>query len=195
MHYLPDTNDEESLQERYWPDSFKQTIREVVRASISDKLRETDLASIYSRHYTGQFIDLAAFMDSLLNAIVIGAENGADEGFELVYNAFIRETVLPETYRRVRSVWPFRISARDRRKIHRAIVNDYFMDDGFNYAYRDGYRQQFRLFSNFIDAVAGLLVDSMENGVNITLERHYIAFLRGLPLPVMRRNPRRLKTW
>lgn len=195
MHYLPDTNDEESLQERYWPDSFKKTIREVIRSSISARLKDSDLENIYRRNYTMLFNDVPKLRESILNAVVIGAENGADEGFERVYNAFINETPLPEIFRRVRPVWPFRISTRDRRKIHRAIVVDYLMDDGFNYAFRDGYRDQFVLFSSFIDAVAKVLVDSMENGINITLEQLYIAFLRGLPIPVIRRNPRRLKTW
>ena len=195
MHYLPDTNDEESLQERYWPDSFKQAIRGVVKTSLEKRLKIADLDNVFQRYYTAQFRDAAEFREGLINAAVIGAENGADDGFELVYSAFLKETPLPASYLRARPVWPFRISARDRRRVRKAIAADYLIDDGFNYAYRDGYRKQFSLFSSFINAVADLLVDSLENGVNVTLERHYAAFLHGLSLPVMRRNPRRLKTW
>jgi hypothetical protein len=195
MHYLPDTNDEESLQERYWPDSYKQVIREVVRGTVEARLNNSDIERIYQRYYKHSFKDLEAFRLNLVNAAVIGAENGADEGFELVYSAFLKETALPEAYPRTAAIWPFRISLKDRRRLHRAIVADYFIDDGFNYAYRDGYKKQFSLFSSFINAVADLLAASTIEGVNITLERHYEAFFHGFPLPVMRRNPRRLKTW
>ena len=195
MHYLPDTNDEESLQERYWPDSFKQVIREVVREGLDSRLKDSDLKRIYARYYADSYPDLEAFRLNLVNAAVIGAENGSDDGFELVYDAFLKESPLPEAYPRTVAIWPFRISLKDRRKIRKAIVNDYFVDDGFNYAYGDGYRKQFGQFSAFICAVADLLVASIINSVNSTLEQHYAAFFHGLPLPVMRRNPRRLKTW
>jgi len=195
MHYLPDTNDEESLQERYWPDSYKQVIREVVGGTAATRFKSSSLKSVYQCYYKDSFKDLEAFRMNLVNAAVIGAENGADEGFELVYSAFLKETSLPEVYPRTGTIWPFRISVKDRRRIHKAIVEDYLADDGFNYAYRDGYMKQFSLFSGFINAVAGLLVASAVEGINITLERHYEAFFHGFPLPVMRRNPKRLKTW
>jgi len=195
MHFLPDTDDQDSLQERYWPDSFKKVIREVVYGNLEARFRDSNLKHVYERHYGNAYTDVEAFRRNLINAAVIGAENGADDGFEMVYSAFLRESALPEVYSRTGITWPFRISQKDRRRVHKAIVNDYFIDDGFNYAYRDGYRKQFSLFSDFITAVADLLIVSIINGVNTTLEKHYAAFFHGLPLPVMRRNPKRLKTW
>ena len=195
MHYLPDTNDEESLQERYWPDSFKQVVSEVVRKSLDDQFKDSDFAHVFLLHYAKAYADIKAFRMNLANAVVIGAEKGADDGFEMVYAAFIKETALPQAYYRAGRIWPFRISQKDRKKIHKAIFSDYFIDDGFNYAYRDGYKKHFSLFSDFIHAVAELLVLCIINGVNSTLERHYAAFFHGLPLPIMRRNPKRLKTW
>jgi hypothetical protein len=195
MHFLPDTNDAESLQERYWPDSFKQVIQEAVKGSLATRFKAADLNWVYQRYYTDAFPDVEAFRLNLINAAVIGAENGADDGFEKVYSAFLKETALPAVYSRTGTIWPFRISKKEQLKIRKAIVEDYFIDDGFNYAYRDGYRKQFSLFSAFIDAVADLLVVTTINGVNDTLERYYAAFFRGIPLPVMRRNPKRLKTW
>ena len=39
MHYLPDTEDEDSAAEKFWPEGYKQIIREEVPARVSAQLR------------------------------------------------------------------------------------------------------------------------------------------------------------
>lgn len=195
MHYLPDTTDEESLLERYWPDGFKPIIRDIVQTILGKHINDVDLAHIYRRHYTDLFPDVGSLRRNLINSAMIGAENGVDEGFELIYDAFLKEIPLPESYIRMHPVWPFIISLKDRCRIKKAIEQEYFNDDGFIYAYNDGYKSQFTRFNSFINAVADLMTNSTINGVNVTLEKYYNAFIHGWPLPAMRRNPRRLKTW
>ncbi|MDD5311832.1 MAG: hypothetical protein PHO26_02200 [Dehalococcoidia bacterium] len=195
MHYLPDTDDQDAIAERYWPDGFKGVIRNGLSRALSITLTPQNLRRIYQRHFSGSYPDVDAFAETVLNSTIIGAENGADRGFEAVYSAFLAETRLPCLYRYALHPWPDVMSASLQRKIQLAVVKDYSADDGFRYAYKDGYLRDYVNHADFIDAVADIIVVCTANGVDDTLERIYTAFIHGHPLPPMRRNPRRLKTW
>lgn len=195
MHFLPDTVDEESIQERYWPDNFKKVIRDVFTKNLSAKFKDKYLKHIYLHRYDKMFPDIAAFRQYLINAIAIGAENGADEGFESIYKSFLCEKPLPSFFGNPKLLWPLSIGVNDKKKIRQAIYDDYFPDEGFNYAYNYGYKNEFRSYQIFIQKVADLMTEAIINGADNTLMKLYSAFSYGLPLPLMRRNPKHLKTW
>jgi hypothetical protein len=195
MHYLPDTNDEDAMQERYWPDGYKLTIRSEIREVVVPELREAGIARIYRRSYRDSFQGIAEFTDRVAGGIIIGAENGADEGFESIYASFIAECDLPEIYGYACTFRAPKISKTGQRAIQRAIVKDFRKDDGFTYAYKDGYHDKYASYRDFIDRVAEIMLAGVKNGLYSAFERSYKAFFYGYPLPPMRRNPRRLKTW
>jgi hypothetical protein len=195
MHYLPDTNDQDAVQERYWPDGFKQVIRNELSRALSVIITAQSLRHIYQRHYTDTYPDINRFVETVINSVIVGAENGADRGFEAVYSAFLAETPLPQVSHYVRHLWPDVMTAKTRHKILNAVVRDYTTDDGFSYAYKDGYHKDYVNYSDFINAVSDTIVSSIANGIDDALEKIYIAFISGYPLPPLRRNPKRLKTW
>jgi hypothetical protein len=195
MHYLPDTGDEDAIQERYWPDDYKLTIRREVRDAVVPGLQCAGMARIYRRSYRDNFQGVNEFIDCIASGIIIGAENGAEQGFESIYASFIAECDLPEVYTYARTFLPPNISRKGEYPVHLAIVKDFRTDDGFKYAYKDGYDGKYASYGDFIDRVADIMVAGVRNGIYSTFERFYKAFFYGYPLPPMRRNPRRLKTW
>jgi hypothetical protein len=195
MHFLPDTEDDDGTSERYWPDDFKDLIRKMLPPELCKELNETSLLTIYERQYVQDYQDIRHFVDRITETAVIGAENGADEGFESIYKAFLDETPLPFARPYARYLWPDVFSRTMAEAIHRAVVEDYIQDDGFLYAYRVGYSERYDGFDRFIDEAARLVVHAVKNGLDDMLGRVYRAFLSKRPLPPARRNPRRLKQW
>jgi hypothetical protein len=134
-------------------------------------------------------------VESVINMAVIGAENGADKGFDAVYQAFLDEKPLPEARPYARYLWPHFFSGTLKQRIHQAIADDYRQDEEFQYAYEAGYAQRYPGFERFIDEVARLMVFATENGVDDMLSQIYKAFLAMRQLSPARRNPRRLKQY
>ncbi len=199
MHFLPNTLDEDAAGERYWPYGFKPVIREEIAKAIRGELNEQNLWQVYtgkfSSIYSKKYPNLKAFIDQIVGLVVIGAENGADYGFETIYKAFLNELPLPEAKPYARFLWPHNFSRELKEKIHRAIVNDYQGDKSFQYAYKVGYAKKFENFPEFIDKIAWLIMAGIENGVDDTLAEIYKSFLANRALPQGRRNPKRLKDW
>jgi hypothetical protein len=194
MHYLPDTNDEDAVRERYWPGGYKLVISKEVSRIIGSQLNEKSLVRAYRAHYSEKYSEAREFLGYVTGGVVIGAENGADMGFEIVYSAFLSEIPLPKAYQCANVFWPGLGEVASHR-VKGAIIKDFREDDGFTYAYRDGYTRDYATIDGFLKHVAAIIVAEVENSVSATLARYYAAFFHGWPLPLMRRNPRRLKTW
>jgi len=192
MHFLPDTEEADAVAERYWPDSFKQVIQKDVRQAIGIKLNGGKLRHIYRNQ---DFPDLEQFTVRIADMVVVGAENGADEGFDGIYRAFLTESPLPEARRHARYLWPRLFSPRLRKGIHQAVVADYSRDDTFQYAYKAGYSGDYGSFEEFVNAAARLVVVGAMNGVDNMLAQIYRSLANNHPLPPARRRPRRLKGW
>jgi hypothetical protein len=139
--------------------------------------------------------DLRHFTDEIINILLISAENGADHGFDIIYNAFLTEARIPEQRRYARSYWPQIMTRRIENRIRKAVVKSYEKDDAFIYAYNDGYTKDYKNYRHFIDDVAGLVVSGIGAGIDNKLEQLYKSFLIGCPLATNRRNPKRLKTF
>ena len=62
MHYLPDTEDEDSAAEKFWPEGYKQVIREHVPEWVVSQLQgEERLGTFYAQTYSDKFSDQTAF--------------------------------------------------------------------------------------------------------------------------------------
>lgn len=194
MHFLPDTDSEDAAAERYWPDGFKEVVRDEVGRVIRGKLNEKSLRRVYLRQYAQKY-QVAEFVDRVADMVVIGAENGADEGFGEVYQAFMAESALPEVRLYARQLWPRVFSRKLKNRIYASVFNDFYQDEDFRHAYRVGYARVYQTLDDFTDKVAWLIVAGAENGVDDMLTRLYGAFVKGRALPPARRNPKRLKIW
>ena len=195
MHYLPDTTEQDAATERYWPDAFKQVIRERVGQAVKLKLKKNRLHYIYERQYRDEYANAGQFANRIAEMVIIGAENGADDGFEMLFRAFMTESLLPEIARYAVYLWPYIFSQKIVDKIKKAVALDYRNDETFKYAYKVGYQKEYSKFSEFIDCIAFKITTSVINGTDDMLARIYIAFLNYQPLPPARRNPRRLKVY
>ena len=194
MHFLPDTEEADAVAERYWPDSFKQVIQKELRQALGIKLNGGNLRHIHRRRYQ-DFPDLEQFTARIADMVVVGAENGADEGFDGIYRAFLTESPLPEARRHARYLWPRVFSPRLRDRIHQAVVADYSRDDALQHAYKAGYTGDYGSFEEFINEAARLVVVGVMNGVDDMLAQIYRSLVNNRPLPPARRRPRRLKGW
>jgi hypothetical protein len=196
MHYLPDTDEQDALSEKYWPDEFKAVIRQELQDALSGRLKKSrNLSRLFGRCYSDMYRDFDHFTDAIINILIISAENGADHGFDIVYNAFLTEARVPEQRRYACSYWPHVMTGSVEDKIRRAVVGSYEKDEGFAYAYKDGYTGDFKDYGHFIDEVAGLIVSGIASGIDDRLEQLFKSFLGGYPLAANRRNPKRLKTY
>ncbi len=195
MHFLPDTNEADGLAERYWPDGFKEILREEVEQSARAEVGEEDLRRVYDGKFSDRYPNCQDFRDRVTRLIIIGAENGADEGFEAVYRSFLSESPLPAARSYSVYFWPPVLSPRVAQEIRAAVGREYAAEEGFQYAYRAGYAGRYADFSGFIDEVSGIIVAGIRNGVDAMLGKIYHAFVVGGDLPPGRRNPRRLKDW
>jgi len=195
MHFMPDTEEQDSAEETFWPEGYKQVIakdvREVIGAHFSDDRR---LRHIY-QPYSAEYRDPAQFAGKIADMVTIGAENGADDAFDEVISAFVAESPLPEERRYARYLWRPILPTGVKRKLRQVIIDEYRQDDIYNYAYKAGYQPGYRHLDDFIDRVAQLVVTGTMNGADDMLETIYRSFLTASPLPPARRHPRRLKRW
>ena len=199
MHFLPNTLEEDAAGERYWPDGFKQVIREEIPAALYSDFNEQSLGQIYKEKFSAKsrakYPDLKSFIEQVIGLVVIGAENGADQGFDGVFKSFMKESALPEAKSYARHLWPYIFSGPFREKIHQAIVKDYKGDKSLQYAYQVGYTAKYGSFPEFIDEIAWRIEAEIETGVDDVLAKIYRSFLAKRGLPQGRRRPKRLKQW
>ncbi len=196
MHFMPDTEDTDSAAEKFWPEGYKQVIREDVRQKIGAQLNDGKrLRHIYQQQYFEKYTDLSQFVGKIAGMIVIGAENGADDAFDDIITAFLTESFLPEVRRYARYFWPQALPQRAKNRLQQVIVDEYSQDEIYSYAYKAGYQGSYLNFGEFISQVAQLVVTGAMNGADDTLEAIYRSFVAPCPLPPARRRSRRLKSW
>ena len=196
MHYMPDTEDEDSAAETFWPEGYKQVIREDVRqatgAQLNDKKR---FSRVYQRGYSEKYSSYSQFLDKIADTVTIGAENGADDAFDDIVDAFLAEAALPEMRRYIHYFWPEAVPQAVKKKLRQVIADEYSQDNVYGFSYKAGYRDDFCSFDGYINHVAELVVTGAMNGANEMLEAIYRSLMHLSPLTPARRHPRRLKTW
>ncbi|MBI2328150.1 MAG: hypothetical protein HYU85_00620 [Chloroflexi bacterium] len=197
MHYMPDTEDEDSAAETFWPEGYKQVIREDFLQLLAAHLKDgRKLRHIYRQQYAEKFADLYQFTNRIADMIVIGAENGADDAFDDIISAFLTESPLPEVPGYTRYFWPQILPEKVKKRFQQVIVDEYRQDNIYRYAHEVGYQDSYRNFDEFLNRVAWLVVTGATNGADDMLGAIYRSFLAPhSPLPPARRHPRRLKLW
>ena len=195
MHYMPDTEDEDSAAEAFWPEGYKQVIRENVPRAIGDPFRKKNrFRRVYQRGYSEKYSSHSQFLDRIADMVAIAAENGADDAFDDILDVFLEEEALPDLRRYAHYTWPKAFTQEMRRKLEKIVVDEYGQDDVYGFAYRVGYREDFNSFDEYLCHVAQIVLTGAMNGANDMLESIYRCFRNLSPLPPARRHPRRLKT-
>ena len=196
MHFMPDTEDEDSASETFWPEGYKQVIRDDFRQLISAQLNDgKKLRHVYQQRYSEKFTDLVQYANRIADTIAIAAENGADDAFDDIISAFLTESPLPEVRRHARYFWPQVFPKKARQRLRQIIIDEYSQDNVYSYAYKVGYQGKYRNFNEYISQVAEIVVTGVINGADDILEAIYRSFMPLYPLPPARRHPRRLKMW
>ena len=196
MHFIPDTEDSDSAAERFWPEGYKQVIREDVRQLVGAQLGNgKKLKHIYQQLYSEKYGDLSQFINKIADMMAIGAENGADDAFEELMEAFLVEDPLPEGHQYFSYFWPQAFSPSIKSKLSRVVIDEYSLDNVYQHAYESYYQGKFPGFDKFIDQVARKVVIETMNGADDMVAAIYRSFVPSQPLPPARRYPRRLKLW
>jgi hypothetical protein len=194
MHYLPDTEDEDSAAEIFWPEGYKQVIRENVPGAIGDQLRmKNRFRRVYQQGYSGKYSSHSQFLDRIADMVAVAAENGADDAFDDILDAFLEEDALPDLRKYACYAWPKAFTREIRRRLEKVVVDEYGQDNVYGFAYRVGYRNDFGGFDEYLRQVAQIVLTGAMNGANDMLESIYRCFRNLSPLPPARRRPRRLK--
>lgn len=196
MHFMPDTEDEDSAAETFWPEGYKQVIREDVRRVIAEQLNDIKrFRRVYRKGYTESFTGYEQFLDRVADMVAIGAENGADDAFDEIVDAFLEEDALPEMRRYTSYLWPDPLPREVGERLHRVIVDEYGEDEVYRFTYKVGYKNDFSSYGEYMDYIAEMVMTGVMNGANDTLERIYRSFMNYNRLLPVRRYPRRLRIW
>ena len=196
MHYMPDTEDEDSAAETFWPEGYKKIIREDVRQAVAAQLHEKKrFRRVYQQRYREKYADHGQFLDRIADMVAIGVENGADDAFDGIVDAFLDEAALPEVRRYAHYSWPLAFPPRTKKRFEQVIVDEYSQDDVYIFSYKVGYKDDYRTFGEYLRQVAELVVTGAMNSANDMLEAIYRSFMNLSPLTPVRRHSRRLKTW
>lgn len=194
MHYMPDTEDEDSAAESFWPEGYKQVIREDVRqligAQFSDKKR---FRHVYQQQYHERYSTHGEFLEKIADMVTIGAENGADDAFDEVIDAFLTESALPEMRRYTYYLWAQAFPKRTKERLRQIVVDEYSEDGIYSFAYQAGYQGDYGSQGEYLDQVAEIVITGAMNGANDMLEAIYKSFMSRSPLFPARRHPRRLR--
>jgi uncharacterized protein (UPF0305 family) len=196
MHFMPDTEDVDSAAEKFWPEGYKQVIRQDFRQAVAAKFNAgKKLRHVYQQQYTEKFADLDEFVSKIADMITIGAENGADDTFDEMMDAFLVEDPLPEGRRYARYFEPQYFSRSIKNNLAQIVIDEYGQDNVYQHAYESYYQRKLASFDEFIAQVAKTVVTGAMNGADDMVEAIYRSFLASRPLPPARRYPRRLKLW
>ena len=196
MHFMPDTEDEDSAAETFWPEGYKQVIRDDFRRLIAARLDGgRKLRHIYQQRYSEKFSELDQFANKVADMVAIGAENGADDAFDDIISSFLTESPLPEVPGYARYFWPRLFPEEAGKKLQQAVIDEYSQDNIYQYAYKVGYEATYHSYDKYINRVAELVLTGAINGADDMLAAIYRSFAPLCPLPPARRHPRRLKQW
>lgn len=196
MHFMPDTEDADSAAEKFWPEGYKQVIRQDFRQTVAARFNEgKKLQHVFQQQYSEKFADLDEFVGKIADMIAIGAENGADDAFDEMMDAFLVEDPLPEGRRYALNFEPQSFSRRIKNNLAQIVIDEYSQDNVYQHAYESYYERKLPSFDEFIAQVAQTVVTGAMNGADDMLEVLYRSFMASCPLPPARRYPRRLKLW
>ncbi|MCP4756433.1 MAG: hypothetical protein GY866_36680 [Proteobacteria bacterium] len=193
MHDMPDTEDADADAERFWPEDFKTIIRNRIKDRFSSEVLEAEAyRTVFEEQYRNRFSDYESFVARLAEMMVIGAENGADEIFDEIYDSFRKQLPLPNMRSYARYYQPVSVDRDLKTEVAVKIVEEYKDLHAYEHIYEDHF-QRILSFDEFINSIAGLVANGVANGADDALGKIYRSFLTKSPLPLLRRYPRRIR--
>ncbi len=193
---MPNTEDQDSAAERFWPEGYKQVITDELYPVVGTKLNgEQMLVHVYQQRYSDKYSDLGEFASKIADMIVIGAEKGADDAFDDIISAFLTEAPLPEIRKYTRYFLPDMFPEGIKGKLRQVVIDEYSQDNVYQHAYKVGYQKTIRSFDEYINRVAEIVVTGATNGADDMLGVIYSSLLTPRAFSPARRHPRRLKIW
>ena len=193
MHDLPDTDDADADAERFWPEAYKEIIREHLSKAFSEQLQETNaFSAVYEKVYKDRFRHYEEFVERLAEMVVIGSENGIDGILEEIYAVFRRNIPIPSKRLYGRYYWPEPFSEDLKKELHQRIIDEFQNHHAYVHIHEDHYESELS-FDEFLDQVADLVISGAVNGADDTIGNIYRSFLSSSPIPTIRRRPRRIR--
>lgn len=193
MHDMPDTEDADADAERFWPEEYKAIIRDQVKSQFTALvLDEKTFSSIYAEQFQDRFSDYESFIARLAEMVIIGAENGADEIFDEIYDAFRKEQSLPANRSYAAYHEPRPVSSELKEAVVKKVTAEYKDLHLYEHVYEDHYEGELS-FEEFIAQVAELVATGTMNGADDALGKIYHSFFIQSSLPLLRRYPRRIR--
>jgi len=193
MHEPVDTEDQDAAAERYWPEDYKELIRERIGPAFSTQFIEQDaFKATYEKHYTNRFENYDQFVSRLAEMVTIGAENGIDEVLDEIHTSFHNEIPLPDARLPARIHWPESIDQDLKEALHQRIFHEFRDHHAYKHIFEDHYHGEGD-FDDFMHEIADRVVAGAVKGVDKTLGNIYRSFLTGKSLPPSRRYPKRLR--
>ena len=151
---MPDTEDEDSAAETFWPEGYKEVIREDVRRVIADQLtKKKRFRRVYRKGYKDRFNSYEEFLNKVADMVAIGAENGADDAFDEIMDVFMEEDALPEPCHYTYYFWPHPLTREVAGRLRNVIVEEYREEKIYSFAYSVGYRNDFTSLDDYLDHV------------------------------------------
>ena len=195
MHDIVDTEQYDAASEHYWPDRFKEVIRQKLAGAVIEALQSEDaFMGLYRDRYEKTYAHYDLFIRRIAEIAVIGAENGADGMFATVHAAVVAGGDLPRRAPYRRSLLIDAFNEPLRKAVSRAFIDEYKEDHFYEHAF-EHCKDAFADFPSFMDRLAELVTTGSVNGSEDMLAAVYRSLFYRLPLPVARRYPKRLKRW
>ena len=196
MHFMPDTEESDAAAEQFWPDGFKEVIRNELTQALAAAVRSgNSFALIYEKRFHDKFPQYEDFARRIAEMVGIGAERGADDAFDEMNAVFLASSAAPPPPARkyCHYLWPGPFPGDVRKRIHQTIIDEYGLEQAYKNAYEDQLPGRYRNFDEFMNEIGEIVVVGAENGADDMLQEIYKSFLFSSLLPPARRHPKRLK--
>jgi len=196
MHFMPDTEDQDSAAETFWPEGYKQVIREIAPSYFWEiLLKDEPFIPAYRADYASKYAEYPRFVEKLAEILAIALENGADNAFDEIIDAFLKEAPLPPLRAYAHYFTAAVIPPEIAQPLTKSITEEYSQDSIYVYAYGVGYKKTFVNAEDYLQKIAEIVVDGARNQVQSIMEDISRRLYYRQPLPPVRRHPRRLKVW
>ena len=193
---MPDTEDQDSAAETFWPEGYKQVIREIAPSYFREiLLKDEPFVAAYRADYASKYAEYSWFVEKMAEMLAIALENGADNAFDEIIDAFLKEAPLPSVRAYAHYFTAAVIPPGIAQPLAKSIIEEYSQDNIYVYAYGVGYKKTFANTEDYLKKIAEIVIAGGRNQVQSTMEDIYRRLYYRQPLPPVRRHPRRLKVW
>ena len=195
MHEVIDTEAVDAVEELFWPHEFKSLLRGETRNAVSAWLHaQTLIKKLHQKETRKKPLKYDFFVESLATKIIIGAENGADDAFEMIHKAFSHGFNFPCLTQWIentlgREVFTDEICLPIQEEICAAYRNEHL----YEHIYEDYYAKTYPSFEMFINDVSEHVLAGIVNGAESMFRKILRSFIFNISLPPATRHPRAIK--